>query len=167
MKLCASMVCTSWWSFPCAMPVPMQPNFNIPGWNKCSFLCKGFSQKFLKSECGEYDTTHVAYNFQDGKPMKCQRHPCIPNFFRFQKKLSSVQFPTWNEINAAQLDEIRFSHAVQMILKKWRGSIAQDFWGCLRFVLVVPSPSAIGERDWIFMVIYVDDLLLTAGGKHP
>ena len=141
----------------------------FPAGTNAVFCAKGvaFSQKFLKSECGEYDTTHVAYNFQDGKPMKCQRHPCIPNFFRFQKKLSSVQFPTWNEINAAQLDEIRFSHAVQMILKKWRGSIAQDFWGCLRFVLVVPSPSAIGERDWIFMVIYVDDLLLTAGGKHP
>ena len=75
-----------------------------------SFQCKGntpFAQKYLKSKLGEYDKMHVARSFQDGKPMRYKRHPCTPRFFDFQKKLSSVQFPTWNEINAAQLDEIR------------------------------------------------------------
>lgn len=75
-----------------------------------SFQCKGytpFAQEFLKSKRGEFDKLHVARSFQDGKPMRYKRHPFIPMFFDFQKKLSSVQFPTWNEISAAHLDEIR------------------------------------------------------------
>lgn len=71
-----------------------------------SFQCKGytpFAQEFLKSKRGEFDKLHVARSFQDGKPMRYKRHPFIPMFFDFQKKLSSVQFPTWNEISAALL----------------------------------------------------------------